>query len=184
MAAAERKAFKQRCTDMKDLLISTLGFPQFTVEDFHDTFVEAVEKLDPVSPAATTSVDGLLATFNDQGLSDYLIVFLRLITSGQLQKNADHFANFVDGGRGVKDFCNQEVEPMNKESDHIHIIALTLALDVSISVEYMDRGAGDQCVQHVFPEGTSSPKIFLLYRPGHYDILYRAEGGERPAKTE
>jgi len=182
VAAAERKAFKQRCTDMKDLLISTLGFPQFTVEDFHDTFVEAVEKLDPSAASATTSVDGLLETFNDQGLSDYLIVFLRLITSGQLQKDADFYVNFVDGGRGVKDFCNQEVEPMNKESDHIHIIALAMALDVSVAVEYMDRGAGDQCVQHVFPEGTS-PKIFLLYRPGHYDILYRAEVGTS-AKTE
>lgn len=171
IATAERKAFKQRCTDMKDLLISTLGFPQFTVDDFHDTFVEAVEKLDP---SLTASVDELLATFNDQGLSDYLIVFLRLITSGQLQKDAEFYVNFVDGGRSVKDFCNQEVEPMNKESDHIHIIALATALDVSVSVEYMDRGAGDKNVQHVFPEGTT-PKIFLLYRPGHYDILYKAK---------
>lgn len=168
---SECKAFKQRCTDMKDLLISTLGFPQFTVEDFHDTFAEAVEKLE----SSDTTVDGdLIGSFNDQGLSDYLIVFLRLITSGQLQKDADFYVNFVDGGRGVKDFCNQEVEPMNKESDHIHIIALATALDVSVAVEYMDRGDHDQCVRHVFPEGTE-PKIFLLYRPGHYDILYRRE---------
>ena len=156
---------------MKDLLISTLGFPQFTVEDFHDTFAEAVEKLE----SAETTVDGdLIGSFNDQGLSDYLIVFLRLITSGQLQKDADFYVNFVDGGRSVKDFCNQEVEPMNKESDHIHIIALATALDVSVAVEYMDRGDHAQCVRHVFPEGTE-PKIFLLYRPGHYDILYRRE---------
>jgi len=170
-STSECKAFKQRCTDMKDLLISTLGFPQFTVEDFHDTFAEAVEKLE----SAETTVDGdLIGSFNDQGLSDYLIVFLRLITSGQLQKDADFYVNFVDGGRSVKDFCNQEVEPMNKESDHIHIIALATALDVSVAVEYMDRGDHAQCVRHVFPEGTE-PKIFLLYRPGHYDILYRRE---------
>lgn len=166
---SELKAFKQRCTDMKDFLVSGLGFPQFTVEDFHDTFVDQVERLDKEK----LSSDDLLQTFNDQGLSDYLIVFLRLITSGQLQKDAEFYENFVDGGRTVKDFCSQEVEPMSKESDHIHIIALATALDVSVSVEYMDRGAGDKCMQHVFPEGTT-PTIFLLYRPGHYDILYKA----------
>lgn len=66
----------------------------------------------------------------------------------------------------------QEVEPMCKESDHIHIIALSQALNVSIQVEYMDRGEGGSTVTHVFPEG-SDPQVFLLYRPGHYDILYK-----------
>lgn len=66
----------------------------------------------------------------------------------------------------------QEVEPMCKESDHIHIIALAQALNVSILVEYMDRGEGGATNPHVFPEG-SEPKVYLLYRPGHYDILYK-----------
>lgn len=66
----------------------------------------------------------------------------------------------------------QEVEPMSKESDHIHIIALAQALNVSILVEYMDRGEGGTVNHHVFPEG-GDPRIFLLYRPGHYDILYK-----------
>lgn len=60
---------------------------------------------------------------------------------------------------------------MSKESDHIHIIALAQALNVSILVEYMDRAEGGT-VNHIFPEG-SEPRIFLLYRPGHYDILYK-----------
>lgn len=61
---------------------------------------------------------------------------------------------------------------MSKESDHIHIIALAQALNVSILVEYMDRGEGGTVNHHVFPEG-SEPRVFLLYRPGHYDILYK-----------
>ena len=28
----------------------------------------------------------------------------------------------MEGGRTVAEFCNTEVEPMYKESDHIHII--------------------------------------------------------------
>lgn len=61
---------------------------------------------------------------------------------------------------------------MSKESDHIHIIALAKALNVPVLVEYMDRGEGGTVNHHIFPEG-SEPRIFLLYRPGHYDILYK-----------
>lgn len=45
-----------------------------------------------------------------------------------------------------------------------------LALKVSIQVEYLDRGKGGRSVNHVFPEG-SNPQVFLLYHPGHYNIL-------------
>lgn len=60
--------------------------------------------------------------FNDQGHSDYVVVYLRLITSGQLQEGADFYQNFIDGNCTMEEFRHQEVEPMYKESDHIHII--------------------------------------------------------------
>lgn len=60
---------------------------------------------------------------------------------------------------------------MYKESDHIHVIALTLALNVGVRIQYMDRGTGGQVNTHDFPE-EKTPRIHLLYRPGHYDILY------------
>uniref|UniRef100_F7FB46 ubiquitinyl hydrolase 1 n=1 Tax=Ornithorhynchus anatinus TaxID=9258 RepID=F7FB46_ORNAN len=132
-------------------------------QEFMD-LIEQVEK--------QTSVSELLASFNDQSTSDYLVVYLRLLTSGYLQRESKFFEHFIEGGRTIKEFCQQEVEPMCKESDHIHIIALAQALNVSILVEYMDRGEGGTTNPHVFPEG-SEPKVYLLYRPGHYDILYK-----------
>lgn len=60
---------------------------------------------------------------------------------------------------------------MYKESDHIHVIALTLALSVGVRIQYMDRGTGGHVNAHDFPED-KTPRIHLLYRPGHYDILY------------
>lgn len=60
---------------------------------------------------------------------------------------------------------------MYKESDHIHIIAMSTALGTGVRVRYMDRGAGTDVTAHDFPEG-STPSVHLLYRPGHYDILY------------
>lgn len=118
-----------------------------------------------------TALQLLHEQFNDSGYSDYMVVYLRLITSGQLQKEETFYQHFIEGNRSVVDFCHQEVEPMFKESDHIHIIALCSALDAGVRVEYMDRGEGGVVIAHNFPENVQ-PNVFLLYRPGHYDILY------------
>ena len=75
---------------------------------------------------------------------------------------------------------------MGEESDHVHIIALSDALGVPVRVVYLDRSScenGSVNVNHhdFVPSALSSvggdgseinPYITLLYRPGHYDILY------------
>lgn len=79
---------------------------------------------------------------------------------------------------------------MGEESDHVHITALSDALGVPIRVVYLDRSSldsgGISVNHHDFSPAaaaadlpntsgsseTVSPFITLLYRPGHYDILY------------
>lgn len=39
--------------------------------------------------------------FNDQGYSDYMVVYLRLLTSGQLQKDEAFYSCFIEGDRTV-----------------------------------------------------------------------------------
>lgn len=46
-------------------------------------------------------------TFQDEGLSNYIVVYLRLLTSAQLQRKSDFFENFIEGGRTTKEFCSQ-----------------------------------------------------------------------------
>lgn len=162
----EFNSFRDIAKKSKEKLIA-LGFPQFTLEDFHDTFMEIVDVVGQGSPGQ----EELFRLFNDQSYSDYAVVYLRLITSGHLQEKQDFYQQFIEGDRTVADFCHQEVEPMFKESDHIHIIALSTALKVGVRVRYMDRGDSSNVIAHDFPEG-STPAIHLLYRPGHYDILY------------
>ena len=58
------------------------------------------------------------------------------MVSCHLQMNADFFQAFVDGYPTIKDFCNHEVEPMYRESDHIHVIALTTIINVAVSIIY------------------------------------------------
>ncbi|ELT99204.1 hypothetical protein CAPTEDRAFT_154088, partial [Capitella teleta] len=162
---SELQRFKEVVTTSKDEMIK-LGFPSFTIEDFHSNFIEVLEKLEK-----DCGVDELLEIFNDQGYSDYLVVYLRLLVSGHLQKNDDFFMNFIEGGRSVKEFCAQEVEPMGKESDHIHITALTAITGVPVCIEYMDRSEGHGVTTLVFPDD-KTPVLTLLYKPGHYDLLY------------
>ena len=71
-----------------------------------------------------------------------------------------------------RQFCfilKQEIEPMDKDSDHVQMMALTSATGICMKVFCMERG------QHstvTFPSD-GEPIIHLLYRPGHFDILYK-----------
>lgn len=83
----------------------------------------------------------------------------------------------------VETFCRRCVDPMEEEADQVQIIALTETLQVPLRVVYLSPspfaeagGAGGSDVDaHPFQpdrhlEGVST--VHLLYRPGHYDLLY------------
>ena len=54
--------------------------------------------------------------FQDQGQSDYIVCYLRIITSGYLQANADFYTAFIDEGRTVKEYCST-VSDFNLDSN-------------------------------------------------------------------
>lgn len=114
------ESFRNMALESKERLVK-LGFPQFTLEDFHDTFMDVVDRCGPSDNQEETLTE-MHKLFNEQGHSDYVVVYLRLITSGHLQEGADFYQNFIDGNCTMEEFRHQEVEPMYKESDHIHII--------------------------------------------------------------
>ncbi|XP_065919436.1 ubiquitin thioesterase OTUB1-like isoform X2 [Dysidea avara] len=169
-AISDPSNLKQFCSvlEQNKSALESLGYPSFTLEDFHDNFVETIQNIENKK----TDADSLIKIFRDQSSADYLVCYLRIIVSGYLQTHADFYQNFIDDGRTVVEFCKTEVEPMTKESDHLHITALTSTLAVNIRVQYMDRGEGGKVNFHDFPDNGEPPYIHLLYRPGHYDILY------------
>jgi ubiquitin thioesterase protein OTUB1 len=67
---------------------------------------------------------------------------------------------------------------MARESDNIHIIALAKAAAVPLRVIYMDRSEHSSLTIHNFSatddenSNDFKPMITMLYRPGHYDLLY------------
>lgn len=148
-----------------------LGYPLVTTEDFYDVFLDLLLRIRDGD--IKTSAE-LQEKFCQQAISDYIVVYFRLITSGYLQLNADTFANFIVEASSIEEFCKTEVEPMFKESDHVHVVAIASALKVCTRIVYMDRGMSESVNAHDFPEQDppAKPRIHLLYRPGHYDVLY------------
>ena len=88
-------------------------------------------------------MNDLIEVFNDEGQSNYLVAFMRLLCSMQIKKEADLYINFLDGDTDVHTFCALEVEPMFKESDIVHIHALSKVMyfveDQIISIFFFDQ---------------------------------------------
>ena len=82
-------------------------------------------------------LEELIDTFNDEGISNYLVAFMRLLTSKQMKKEADIYINYIDEQVDVAEFCALEVEPMFKESDFVHIHALSKVL-ANISSKWLN----------------------------------------------
>lgn len=103
--------------------------------------------------------------FQEGGKADYITWYMRALTAGNLfenlvsllkkkiifikynyccflgylKKDVDRFLPFVEGSHVDMDsFCKYEVEPMDKECEHIQIIALTEYLGVKIVIAYLD----------------------------------------------
>ena len=105
-----------------------------------------------------------------------------------MKSNPDRFLPFLladelHGNMDIATFCSREVEPMGRECGMVTVAALAECLGVKVVIEYVDGrlsnggGSGEEVVNHVFGEvegegGKDQMCLTLLYRPGHYDILY------------
>ncbi|BDA42024.1 Ubiquitin thioesterase OTUB1 [Coccomyxa sp. Obi] len=171
-----------------------VGFQELVFEDAMEIVIDQLNSLGTAEPL---SVPQLENNMRDAMLSPMIIMLLRMLTSAEIQRRSDFFAPFImgmcDDEISVEQFCRRYVEPMGEESDHVHIVALTNALQVPIRVVYLDRSMGaamagvgydSAAVNHhdFVPDALSEsasaaaaavkPRVHVLYRPGHYDILY------------
>ncbi|KAG6549872.1 hypothetical protein Mapa_008854 [Marchantia paleacea] len=185
----EVKRIQKNIEQSKKALIE-LGYQEFTFEDFLSIFVEQLENVLP-GRESSVDIDQLVEKCRDRYISDYVVMFFRFVTSAEIRKRAEFFEPFILGlsNMNVQQFCKTSVEPMGEESDHVHITALSDALGVPVRVVYLDRSVGadgkNTDVNHhdFLPPDCPSvemPPVVLLYRPGHYDILYCREVQDLP----
>lgn len=114
----ESQRFKAVSAKSEEDLLSQ-GFPELTTEDFHHTFMDLNERVEK-----QTSVANLLVSFSDQSTLDHLVIYLRLLPSGDLQWNSKFLEHCIEGGQTIRELCQQEVELTCKGGSHILILAL------------------------------------------------------------
>ncbi|GAA5988680.1 hypothetical protein JCM5350_003848 [Sporobolomyces pararoseus] len=191
-------------------LLSACGFEEIVWFDFWEPLRDILRRMGPEEKDGGVRKNGekrlgpgeLFDLFNDQETNSCIIVHLRLLTSAYLRTHSDDFTPFLfaleddprflqeGGAPTMRNFCQYHVEPVNREADHLQIVALTRALSTPLRIAYLDQsrlsgvgmgsdGEGTQVNFFEFEEekakedGIVSVEGALLYRPGHYDILYR-----------
>jgi ubiquitin thioesterase protein OTUB1 len=124
----------------------------------------------------------VVAKFNDSTISHCLVYHLRLLAGARLKGHSDEYEPYLGGD--VEGYLQTTVMPVNREIDHICVVLIHAILlapaNIVLEIAYLDRSEGTEVNVHRFPEeangqdpSTLGPTIYLLYRPGHYDILYR-----------
>lgn len=157
---------------MNDLV--EVGYNEFAVETFYDMFIELLEQL------PTMSRESLLAEFQEGGSGDHYTWYMRAMTAGYMKSHPDDYFPFILAEGVYADiatFCEKEVEPMGKECEQMQITALTAYLKLGVKIIYVDGHlTGGDPNTHAFPTeddaAAAGMTVMLLYRPGHYDLLY------------
>lgn len=97
-----------------------------------------------------------------------MIVYIRIFIASYIKENRILYENFIDDS--LDSWVAREVEAIDNECDHIQIIAVTNAFEVGVIIESLNQN-GLETMK--FPEDSKNIFIYLLFRPGHYDILYK-----------
>ncbi len=111
-----------------------------------------------------------------------MIVFIRLFISAYIKENRLLYEGFIE--IDLDYFCQTEVEAIDKECDQVSIsylpiliqiqmIAVTNAFDIGVQIESLSNA--NKLEEWKFPEDYKDCFIQMLFRPGHYDILYTKE---------
>ncbi len=165
-------------------ILEQAKFDKIAYEDFLEEsfkFMNEFQEQVPVLKAAEIDPCEWLA--NDWRSNDIksntMVIVLRMITSAYLQLHADDFLPFLydfSTQPSMSEYCRRHVEAMGVESDQIDIIALTNLFNCQIEIAYLDASSDLSNMIMKFGDANGSilrNPITLLYRPGHYDILYR-----------
>ncbi|KAF1841609.1 cysteine proteinase [Cucurbitaria berberidis CBS 394.84] len=177
-------------------LLDHIGYSRDIWIDFAEEAFELLRSLaNSLRNMDGAAPDILLQSFNDMGQSMAIITYVKLLASAWVQSHADDFRHFVPMG-DVKAYCANNIEPTQCEADNIGVAALAEALvkpaGFGLEVWYLDRSPGEEINRSFYAEPTghghipvqNAPMLRLLYRPGHYDILYKAGDVPQPIQHQ
>ncbi|KLU82829.1 ubiquitin thioesterase [Magnaporthiopsis poae ATCC 64411] len=171
-----------RITELGRYIENVGGFQRFLWEDMADETMLILNDIQANLANPDVALASLQAKFNEGPVSDAVIYHLRLMAASYLKGNVDNYEPFIGGS--AKDYSAGTIEPSNREIEHVGIILLVEVLlkpaDFVLEIVYLDRTPMSKANTYRFPGGTNDraesdlgPIIHLLFRPDHYDILYK-----------
>ncbi|KAH7006445.1 peptidase C65 Otubain-domain-containing protein [Fusarium venenatum] len=111
--------------------------------------------------------------WNEPGTSDSMIYYLRLLVGTFIKNDPTTFEPFVTDGSGAW----RAIVPSRSTFPTILLKPAGFVLEVAM----LDRSMGSEVNHYRWPEEANGqneadlgPIIYLLYRPGHYDVLYKS----------
>lgn len=155
-----------------------IGLDYDLLSDIFDSTWELLDRILQAVERGDRNPQVILDTMNDHIASDSVVYHFKMMTSTHMQLRADQYEPFME--MTVDEYRVSRIDPTNQEIDQIGLQALTDAIvspaGIALEVLYLDRSMGEEVTPHQFSQVTDSPySIRLLYRPGHYDIVYKED---------
>lgn len=155
------------------------NFDKIVFEQFENFFIEFLNAI----KSGSINILNVQNSLSDKSTFDYYVMYLRFIISAYIRTCGGLFDAYFESDHDLKQFCASEVEPIDAEADQIQIISLFNLFEIPIRIYYLDNNPNEVPIVLSLPEldknGVDEIKksqsvylIQLLYRPGHYDILY------------
>ncbi|KAE8410900.1 peptidase C65 Otubain-domain-containing protein [Aspergillus pseudocaelatus] len=151
-------------------------------EHLYEIFVDATEEIfNQISEAIQNGVRDdsfLVDAFNNEYDSSAIITHFRILTSAWMKLNPHRYQAFLS--LPLDQYCAIRIETVKTEIDEVGLQALVDGVieptGFAVEILYLDRSEGDAVTPHMLtPARPSVVTIRLLYRPGHYDLLYQAD---------
>lgn len=171
-----------RLRGLNDFIENVGGIDSWMLEDMVAETFELLQEIAVAMSSGQDCIALLMVKFNDLTTSQYIIYHLRCLATAWLRGNSAEFEPYLPAD--IDSYVQGTVMPVDQEIDAICVKLLVDVLlkpvNMVLEIAYLDRSEGSEVNVHRMPEEANGqslaalgPIIYLLYRPGHYDILYR-----------
>ena len=145
------------------------GYEWNVVQDFYQMFLKEYTECFNSLSSGIIPREYLDKLFSDKEKGNYLIYFIRFCIAAYLKENKENYKGYIE--EDFELWIRKEVEAIDNEADQIQIMACVNFFDVGVKIEYLNKFK-DEVVK--LPENKNDEEffIYLLFSPGHYDILY------------
>ena len=159
---------KQKIIESKKLTEKN-GYEWAVVQDFYEIFLkEFTECFNSLSKGIIPR-EYLDKLFSDNEKGNYMIYFIRFCLAAYLKENKENYKSYIE--IDFDEWVRKEVEAIDHVADQIQIMACVNYFDVGVKIEYLNKFKNEVVK---LPENKPDNEffIYLLFSPGHYDILY------------